>query len=72
VELFADDARAEEVLRSGIPLLAQRNIERELPELANRATLARQRGDEMEALTLTRQHITLFKHASQLVKGVKR
>jgi DNA primase len=72
VEMFADDARAEEVLRSGIPLLAQRNIERELPELANRATLARQRGDEMEALTLTRQHITLFKHASQLVKGVKR
>ena len=72
VEMFADDARAEEELRSGIPLLAKQNIERELPELAKRAQLARQRGDEMEALTLTRQHLELSKHASQLVKGVKR
>jgi DNA primase len=72
VEMFADDARAEEELRSGIPLLAKQNIERELPELAKRAQLARQRGDEMEALSLTRQHLELSKHASQLVKGVKR
>jgi DNA primase len=72
VEMFADDARAEEELRSGIPLLAKQNIERELPELAKRAQLARQRGDEIEALTLTRQHLELSKHASQLVKGVKR
>jgi DNA primase len=72
VELFPDDARAEEVLRSGIPLLAKLNIESELPKLAQRVQLARQRGDEMEALTLTRQHLELSKHASQLVKGVKR
>jgi hypothetical protein len=72
VEMFADDARAEEVLRSGIPRLAKQNIESELPKLAQRAQLARQRGDEMEALTLTRQHLELSKHASQLVKGVKR
>ncbi|HET8932885.1 MAG TPA: DNA primase [Polyangiales bacterium] len=72
VEMFADDARAEEELRSGIPLLAKQNIESELPRLAQRAQLAWQRGDEMEARTLTRQHLELSKHASQLVKGVKR
>lgn len=72
VEMFADDARAEEELRSGIPLLAKQNIESELPKLAQRAQLAWQRGDENEARTLTRQHLELSKHASQLVKGVKR
>jgi DNA primase len=72
VELFSDDASAEKELRSGIPLLAKQNIERELPQLAQRVQLARQRGDEIEALTLTRQHYELSKHANQLVKGVKR
>jgi DNA primase len=72
VEMFADDAQAEEELRSGIPLLARQNIESELPKLAQRVQLARQRGDEIEALTLTRQHYELSKHAIQLVKGVKR
>jgi DNA primase len=72
VELFADDARAEEELRSGIRILAKQTIERELPRLAQRVQLARQRGDETEAQTLTRQHYELSKHAIQLVKGVKR
>jgi DNA primase len=72
VETYSDDAQAEEVLRRGIPILAKQNIECELPQLARRAQLARQRGDETEAMTLTRQHIELSMHAHQLVKGVKR
>jgi DNA primase len=72
LEAYSDDAQAEEVLRRGIPLLAKQNIERELPQLAERIRLARQRGDENEALELTRQRHELARHASQLVKGVKR
>jgi DNA primase len=72
VEMYSDEAKAEEELRSGIPSLAKQNIECELPRLAQRVQLARQRGDENEALTLTRQHYELSKHAIQLVKGVKR
>jgi replicative DNA helicase len=72
LEAFSDDAQAEEFVRRGIPLLAKQNIERELPQLAERIRLARERGDETEAITLTRQRHELAKHASQLVKGVKR
>lgn len=72
VEAYSDDAQAEEVLRTGIPRLAKENIERELPQLVQRIQLARQRGDENEAITLTRQHYELATHAVQLVKGVKR
>jgi DNA primase len=72
VETYSDDAQAEEVLRRGLPLLAKQNIERELPRLAQRIQLARQRGDENEAITLTRQRDELVLHAHQLVKGVKR
>jgi hypothetical protein len=72
VEAYSDDAQAEEVLRRGIPFLAKQNIERELPQLAQRIQLARQRGDETEAITLTRQRHELAMHAHQLVKGVKR
>ena len=72
LEAFSDDAQAEEVLRRGIPFLAKQNIERELQELAQRVQIARQRGDETEAISLTRQRHELAKHAHQLVKGVKR
>jgi DNA primase len=72
VETYSDDAQAEQVLRRGIPFLAKQNIERELPHLARRILLARQRGDESEAITLTRQRHELAMHAHQLVKGVKR
>jgi DNA primase len=72
LEAYSDDAGAEEVLRRGIPFLAKQNIERELQQLAQHIQLARQRGDEAEAITLTRQRHELAKHAHQLVKGVKR
>jgi DNA primase len=73
VEAYSDDAQAEEVLRTRIPLLEKQNIERELPLLAQRIQLARQRGDENEATTLTRQRDERAKHALQLVnRGVKR
>jgi DNA primase len=72
LEAYSDEAQAEEVLRRGIPFLAKQNIERELPELAQRIQIARQRGDETEAISLTRQRHELAKHAHQMVKGVKR
>jgi DNA primase len=72
VETYSDDAQAEQVLRRGIPFLAKQNIESELPRLAQRIQLARQRGDESEAIALTRQRHELAMHAHQLVKGVKR
>lgn len=73
VEAYATEAQAEEVLRRGIPFLAKQNIEQhELPQLARRIQNARQRGDEQEAIALTRQRHELAMHAHQLVKGVKR
>ncbi|MEY4576247.1 MAG: hypothetical protein RL701_950 [Pseudomonadota bacterium] len=72
LEAYSDDAGAEEVLRRGIPFLAKQKIEGELQRLALHIQLARQRGDEAEAITLTRQRHELAKHAHQLVKGVKR
>jgi DNA primase len=55
VETFPDQARAEEVLRKGIPLLQKHHIERERAELAERIQQARQHGDESLAIALTRQ-----------------
>ncbi|HUR89885.1 MAG TPA: toprim domain-containing protein, partial [Ramlibacter sp.] len=72
IETYSDQAEAHEVLRKGIPLLAKQNIERELPQLAQQIQAARQRGDETEAIRLTRQRQELALHAHQLVKGAKR
>jgi DNA primase len=55
VETYPDQARAEEVLRKGIPLLQKHHIERERAELAERIQQARQHGDESLAIALTRQ-----------------
>ncbi|HEX4353015.1 MAG TPA: DNA primase [Polyangiales bacterium] len=72
VEKHSDDTQAEQFLRTGIPFLQKQNIERELPKLAQQIQLARQRGDENEAITLTRQRHELAMQAHHLVKGVKR
>ena len=55
VETYSDHARAEEVLRKGIPLLHKHHVERERAELAERIQQARQRGDESLAIALTKQ-----------------
>jgi DNA primase len=55
VETYPDQARAEEVLRKGIPLLQKHSVERERAELAERIQQARQHGDESLAIALTRQ-----------------
>ena len=55
VETYSDHARAEEVLRKGIPLLRKHRVERERAELAARIQQARQRGDESLAIALTKQ-----------------
>jgi DNA primase len=68
VETYPDQARAEEVLRSGIPLLQKRNIERESVELAERIQQARQHGDVDLAIALTKQRDAML----QTVKGLKR
>jgi DNA primase len=72
VETHSDDTEAKHFLRTRIPLLVKQNIERELPRLAQQIQLARQRGDETEAITLTRQRHDLAMQAHQMVKGVKR
>lgn len=68
VETYPDQARAEEVLRRGIPLLQKRNIERESVELAERIQQARQHGDVDLAIALTKQRDAML----QTVKGLKR
>jgi len=55
VETYPDQARAEEVLRKGIPLLHKHHVERERAELAERIQQARQRGEESLAIALTKQ-----------------
>jgi DNA primase len=55
VETYSDHARAEEVLRKGIPLLHKHHVERERAELAERIQQARTRGDESLAIALTKQ-----------------
>lgn len=55
VETYPNQARAEEVLRKGIPLLQKHNVERVRAELAERIQQARQHGDESLAIALTRQ-----------------
>jgi DNA primase len=55
VETYPSQARAEEVLRKGIPLLQKHYVERERAELAERIQQARQHGDESLAIALTRQ-----------------
>ncbi len=55
VETYSDQARAEEVLRKGIPMLQKRSIERGRAELAERIQQARQHGDETLAIALTKQ-----------------
>jgi DNA primase len=68
VETYPDQARAEEFLRSGIPLLAKRKIERERVELAERIQQAHQHGDVDLAIALTKQRDAML----QTVKGLKR
>lgn len=55
VETYADHARAEEVLRKGIPILEKQRIERSRAEFAARIQQARQQGDEALAIALTRE-----------------
>ena len=55
VETYSDQARAEEVLRKGIPLLQKQRLERERKDLAERIQQARQHGDDELAIALTRQ-----------------
>lgn len=72
VETYGEKSEAEDVLRRGIPLLAKRNIERELPLLAQQISQARREGDEAKAVSLTRQRDELAQSASRLIRGLQR
>jgi DNA primase len=55
VETYADRAKAEETLRSVIPLLWKQKIEAQRTDLVTRIKRAREQGNEELALQLTRQ-----------------
>ena len=72
VETYGEKSDAEDVLRRGIPLLAKRNIELELPLLAQQISRARREGDDAKAVSLTKQRHELAQSANRLVRGPQR
>lgn len=60
---------AEQVLRDGVPRLAQQNIERELPLLQRRIVEARREGDDALAAGLTQEFVALSRSAHKLKQG---
>jgi hypothetical protein len=62
---------AKELLRIGIPLLAQDNILRELPKLQQRILEARRFGKDEEALRLTSEYMHLQRSASRVTQRQK-
>ena len=72
VEAYTTKAEAEDVLRSGVPLLAKRNIESELPALARQIGEARRDGDDERAVMLTKQRDDLALTAHSLINGPER
>ncbi|MGD8858970.1 MAG: DNA primase [Myxococcales bacterium] len=68
LQLYQDRDDAEQVLANGIPLLAKRNLERELPLLSREITAARQAGDHELAASLTKQRDELRRRANDLLR----
>ncbi|HEX7480900.1 MAG TPA: DNA primase [Polyangiales bacterium] len=69
VETYENRAKAEEVLRSGLPLLAKQNVlERELPLLEENIRRARASGDESTVLALMKRHVELTRTLSHSLK----
>ena len=62
---------ARHALRDGVPALAHRNIERELPQLQRRILALRREGDHATADELTRERDRLFTSSRQLKQATK-
>lgn len=62
---------AGKALKEGIPRLAQRNIEVELPKIEAQIHAARRAGNEEHATALTKEHFRLFRSAHQLTNPVQ-
>jgi DNA primase len=60
---------AKQILRDGIPRLAQQNIERELPRVSSLVLDARRTGDEALATALTQELVELTRTAHKLKQG---
>jgi DNA primase len=60
---------ARQILRDGIPRLAQQNIERELPRVSGLVLEARRSGDEALATALTQELVELTRTAHKLKQG---
>jgi DNA primase len=68
LQVYQDRDDAEQVLENGVPLLAKRNLERELPQLSREITSARESGDHERAASLTKQRDELRRTASALLR----
>jgi DNA primase len=68
LQLYRDRGDAEQVLENGIPLLAKRNLERELPRLGQEISKARRSGDDERAVLLTKQRDELRRSAHGLLR----
>jgi DNA primase len=65
-----DEETAVDKLRQGLPLLAKEHIEQELPRLDRLVCEARQQGNDLQAVTLTKQRDELFRSALRVAQGV--
>jgi DNA primase len=68
LQSYRDRDDAEQVLKNGIPLLAKRNLERELPRLGQEISKARRSGDDERAVLLTKQRDELRRSAHGLLR----
>jgi len=68
LQVYRDRDDAEQMLHNGIPLLAKRNLERELPRLSREITEARRTGDDDRAARLTRDRDQLRRSANDLLR----
>jgi hypothetical protein len=65
---YQDRDDAEQVLQTGIAMLAKQNLERELPRLGQEISKARRAGDDEQAVQLTKQRDELGRSAAKLLR----
>jgi len=68
LQLYQDRDDAEQVLQTGIAMLAKQNLERELPRLGQEISKARRAGDDEQAVQLTKQRDELGRSAAKLLR----
>lgn len=71
VDTYGDIEGARRALRDGVPRLAKRNIERELPRLGQLILEARREGNDARADELMHERDALFRSSNQWMQGTK-